>query len=289
MLEGEGLRWEPGCAAAAWLKHFANAQRCILFFLPVHFFPRLFQSSIHPLPLMQVMYRLDGVDPEIKTYFSSVAKMILDSRNPQDALEVGAAGAEGLGCQGLLFLAAGRAAGGACWVAGGAARSASGCGGSCGFCGLHGSRWRSGGFWEAAGLAWPGGVSCLLASPAGGRHCSHLKMRACRIAQGACRSSTQSGSCPRRRRRHAVVMSRPRLRPFPVLQAALAALSGIKEAPQPRSLLTLEEGLVTLQMMSEAGRITRPQHIKCAPASLPLPLPACASCLLARSPEQLPP
>ncbi|GAB4820300.1 hypothetical protein N2152v2_007346 [Parachlorella kessleri] len=78
----------------------------------------------------QVMNRLDGVDPEVKSYFSNVAKLILDSRNPQDAME-----------------------------------------------------------------------------------------------------------------------------------AALAALSGIKEVPEPRSLLTLEQGLVTLRMMSQAGRITRPQHI----------------------------
>ncbi len=37
----------------------------------------------------QVMNRLDGVDPEVKSYFSNVAKLILDSRNPQDAMEVG--------------------------------------------------------------------------------------------------------------------------------------------------------------------------------------------------------
>ena len=47
----------------------------------------------------------------------------------------------------------------------------------------------------------------------------------------------------------------------PLLQTALAALSGIQELPEARSLLTLEEGLVTLQMMSEPGRITRPAHI----------------------------
>jgi ATP-dependent RNA helicase DDX21 len=46
------------------------------------------------------------------------------------------------------------------------------------------------------------------------------------------------------------------------LQAALAALSGIKDIPEPRSLITMEEGVQTLQMMSKAGRITRPAHIR---------------------------
>jgi hypothetical protein len=34
------------------------------------------------------MYRLDGVDPEVRSYFSPVAKMVLASRNPQEAMEV---------------------------------------------------------------------------------------------------------------------------------------------------------------------------------------------------------
>ena len=37
---------------------------------------------------LQVMYRLDGVDPEVRSYFSPVAKMVLASRNPQEAMEV---------------------------------------------------------------------------------------------------------------------------------------------------------------------------------------------------------
>lgn len=36
------------------------------------------------------MYRLDGVDPEVRGYFTPVAKMVLASRNPQEAMEVGA-------------------------------------------------------------------------------------------------------------------------------------------------------------------------------------------------------
>ena len=49
----------------------------------------------------------------------------------------------------------------------------------------------------------------------------------------------------------------------PRLQAALAALSGIQDVPEPRSLLTMEEGIQTLQMMSQMGRISRPSHIRC--------------------------
>eukprot|EP00887_Chlorella_sp_A99_P007182 scaffold2.g7182.t1 len=49
--------------------------------------------------------------------------------------------------------------------------------------------------------------------------------------------------------------------PQEALETALAALSGITELPEARSLLTLEEGLVTMQMLSEPGRITRPAHI----------------------------
>ena len=37
----------------------------------------------------QVMYRLDGVDAEVRKYFTPVAKMLLSSRDPQEALEVG--------------------------------------------------------------------------------------------------------------------------------------------------------------------------------------------------------
>lgn len=49
--------------------------------------------------------------------------------------------------------------------------------------------------------------------------------------------------------------------PQDALTAALAALSGIKTIPEPRSLLTLQEGYVTLQMMSAPGRIVRPGNI----------------------------
>lgn len=49
--------------------------------------------------------------------------------------------------------------------------------------------------------------------------------------------------------------------PQEAMEAALAALSGITSVPQPRSLLTFEEGLQTMQMMSQAGRITKPGHI----------------------------
>ena len=45
------------------------------------------EQLVHADP--QVMHRLDGVDSEVKSYFSNVAKLILDSRNPQDAMEVG--------------------------------------------------------------------------------------------------------------------------------------------------------------------------------------------------------
>jgi hypothetical protein len=51
-------------------------------------------------------------------------------------------------------------------------------------------------------------------------------------------------------------------------QAALAALSGIQEVPEPRSLLTLEEGVQTLRMMSKPGRISRPAHIRWVPPGL---------------------
>ena len=51
---------------------------------------------------------------------------------------------------------------------------------------------------------------------------------------------------------------------LPRLQAALAALSGIQDVPEPRSLLTMEEGIQTLQMMSQMGRISRPSHIRWA-------------------------
>lgn len=41
--------------------------------------------------------------------------------------------------------------------------------------------------------------------------------------------------------------------PQSALETALAALSGIKELPEPRSLITLEQGLVTMQAR-EAGK-----------------------------------
>ncbi|KAL4420664.1 hypothetical protein ABPG75_010320 [Micractinium tetrahymenae] len=49
--------------------------------------------------------------------------------------------------------------------------------------------------------------------------------------------------------------------PQEAMEAALAALSGIKEVPEPRSLLTMEEGVQTLMMMSKPGRIARPAHV----------------------------
>ncbi len=49
--------------------------------------------------------------------------------------------------------------------------------------------------------------------------------------------------------------------PQEALEVALAALSGITSIPEPRSLLTLQEGYTTLQIMSEKGRITRIGHI----------------------------
>ena len=49
--------------------------------------------------------------------------------------------------------------------------------------------------------------------------------------------------------------------PQEALEAALAALSGIKQIPEPRSLLTLQEGYVTLQVMSAPGRIVKPGNV----------------------------
>lgn len=37
---------------------------------------------------LQVMYRLDGVDSEVRSFFAPVAKMLLAERDPQEALEV---------------------------------------------------------------------------------------------------------------------------------------------------------------------------------------------------------
>lgn len=34
------------------------------------------------------MYRLDGVDEEVKSYFAPVAKLVLASRDPQEAMVV---------------------------------------------------------------------------------------------------------------------------------------------------------------------------------------------------------
>jgi hypothetical protein len=34
------------------------------------------------------MYRLDGVDEEVKSYFAPVAKLVLSSRDPQEAMVV---------------------------------------------------------------------------------------------------------------------------------------------------------------------------------------------------------
>lgn len=52
--------------------------------------------------------------------------------------------------------------------------------------------------------------------------------------------------------------------PHEALQAALAALSGITQVPEPRSLLTMEEGVQTLLLLSKPGRIDRPAHVRCA-------------------------
>lgn len=41
-----------------------------------------------PALLLQVMNRLDGVDAEVKSFFAPVARLVLSSRDPQDALEV---------------------------------------------------------------------------------------------------------------------------------------------------------------------------------------------------------
>lgn len=49
--------------------------------------------------------------------------------------------------------------------------------------------------------------------------------------------------------------------PLDAVTTALAALSGIKEVPLPRSLLTLVDDMTTLQMMSKEGRINRAGHI----------------------------
>lgn len=46
------------------------------------------------------MYRLDGVDAEVKSYFGPVARMLLSQRDPQEALEVGGWG--GVQCIGGL-------------------------------------------------------------------------------------------------------------------------------------------------------------------------------------------
>ncbi|KAK9807696.1 hypothetical protein WJX72_006359 [[Myrmecia] bisecta] len=49
--------------------------------------------------------------------------------------------------------------------------------------------------------------------------------------------------------------------PQSALAAALAALSGLKEVPKPRSLLTQEVGAVTMRVLSRPGRITQAGHI----------------------------
>ena len=41
--------------------------------------------------------------------------------------------------------------------------------------------------------------------------------------------------------------------PQRVLAASLAALSGFRAAPQPRSLLTYEEGFITLRLLGTPG------------------------------------
>lgn len=56
--------------------------------------------------------------------------------------------------------------------------------------------------------------------------------------------------------------------PQEALEVALAALSGIKEIPEPRSLLTMQEGYITLQMMSAPGRIAKPGNVSAIVARL---------------------
>ena len=49
------------------------------------------------------MYRLDGVDAEVRSYFEPVAKLVLSSRDPQEAMMVSARQCEG-GAPGALLL-----------------------------------------------------------------------------------------------------------------------------------------------------------------------------------------
>ncbi len=108
------------------------------------------------------MYRLDGVEPEVKSYFGPVARLLLSQRDPQEALEVRAAS---LFIQFGIFATA--------------------------FVSLFATQ-----------------VQLLLDRPI------RLRFTMC------CAPASPSH-----------------------LQAALAALSGIQEIPEPRSLLTMEEGV----------------------------------------------
>lgn len=163
------------------------------------------------------MYRLDGVDAEVKSYFAPVAKLVLASRDPQEAMEVRHT-AWGFGTRGVQ--------GGWTWPAEQARWGPREPRQSC-----RQQRRRPGGA--------PGGLLVLppRLAAARGRACEPAARRA-----------------------------RPRPPPARAPQAALAALSGIKEVPEPRSLLTMEEGVQTLLMMSKPGRIARPAHIRCGPA-----------------------
>ncbi len=56
--------------------------------------------------------------------------------------------------------------------------------------------------------------------------------------------------------------------PQVAMERALAALSGITGVPEPRSLLTMQAGFVTLQMMSAPGRIVKPGNVAAIVARL---------------------
>ena len=53
--------------------------------------------------------------------------------------------------------------------------------------------------------------------------------------------------------------------PSRVLAAALASMSGFRRVPQPRSLLTYEEGLVTLRLVGAAGARGLRSEVAAAP------------------------
>lgn len=46
-----------------------------------------------------------------------------------------------------------------------------------------------------------------------------------------------------------------------VLAAALASMSGFQKVPRPKSLLTQEEGLVSLRIQAKSGRLETTGHV----------------------------